>query len=448
MVELLRSPDIWIKGLMMKLNIIATVLLAFSVSAFAVDYPVLSHTSPENVGFDIKKLGKLDTWVTNQVQAGYSGMNILIIKDNKIVLQKAWGEAKKYDGSRLMAVPIHATISTMYDLASNTKMYATNFALQKLVYEGKIDVNDLVSKYISGFGDTPEDNIKGKSTLRISDILHHVAGFPADPQYPNKNVAGKLFSQDKSTTLEMIKHTPLQYRPGTQHIYSDVDYMILGFIIESVTGKPLDQYVENNIYKPLGLKHTVFNPLEKGFTQQQIAATELNGNTRDGVITFPNIRTETVWGQVHDEKAWYSMGGVSGHAGLFSDTSDIAVLMQVMLNGGGYGNVKLFDKKTVDEFTGSSKEDATFGLGWRVNGNASMTPTFGVLASSKTYGHTGWTGTLTAIDPINHMAIVILGNRPHSPVADPRSNPNVFVSGLLPAATYGWIVDQIYGALK
>lgn len=121
--------------------------------------------------------------------------------------------------------------------------------------------------------------------------------------------------------------------------------------------------------------------------------------------------------QVTDEKAWHSIGCVSDHAVLFSNTSDMAALMQVMLNGGGYGN-------------------------------ASMTPTFGVLASSETYGHTGWTGTLTSIDPANHMAIVILGNRSHSPVADPKVNPNVFVSGLLPAATYGWIVDQIYGALK
>lgn len=432
----------------MKLKIIVTALLAFSVSALAVDYPVLTNTSPEKVGFDIKKLNRLDSWIQNQIDAGYSGMNILVIKDNHIVLQKAWGYAKKYDGSKLMVDPIRVTTNTMYDLASNTKMYATNFALQKLVYEGKINVNDLVSKYIPGFSDLPTDKIKGKDTLRITDILHHVAGFPADPQYPNQKVAGDLFSQDKDTTLEMIKKTPLEYQPGTKHIYSDVDYMILGFIIESITSMPLDHYVENNIYKPLGLKHTVFNPLIKGFNQQQIAATELNGNTRDGVINFPGVRTSTIWGQVHDEKAWYSMGGVSGHAGLFSDTSDMAVLMQVMLNGGGYGNVKLFDKATVREFTRSSSEDATFGLGWRVNGNASMTPTFGVLASKETYGHTGWTGTLTSIDPVNHMAIVILGNRPHSPVADPKVNPNVFVSGLLPAATYGWIVDQIYGALK
>ncbi len=432
----------------MKFKLITSALLAFSVSAFAVDYPVLTNASPEKAGFDIKKLNRLDSWIQNQIDAGYAGMNILVIKDNHIVLQKAWGYAKKYDGSDLMSNPIKATTHTMYDLASNTKMYATNFALQKLVYEGKIGVNDLVSKYIPGFADLPDDKIIGKNTLRITDILHHVAGFPADSQYPNQKVAGDLYSQDKATTLEMIKKTPLEYQPGTKHIYSDVDYMILGFIIESVTGTPLDQYVENNIYKPLGLKHTVFNPLKKGFNPQQIAATELNGNTRDGVIAFPNIRTSTIWGEVHDEKAWYSMGGVSGHAGLFSDTSDMAVLMQVMLNEGGYGKVKLFDKEIVKQFTQSSAEDATFGLGWRVNGNASMTPTFGVLASKETYGHTGWTGTLTAIDPVNHMAIVILGNRPHSPVADPTKNPNVFVSGLLPAATYGWIVDQIYGALK
>ncbi|MEX9251973.1 penicillin binding protein PBP4B [Pseudenterobacter timonensis] len=431
----------------MKRSMLAAALLAFSVTALAAEYPVLTNTSPEKVGFDVKKLNRLDSWIQNQIDAGYPSINVLVIKDNHIVLQKAWGDAKKYEGSTLLAHPIRATTSTMYDLASNTKMYATNFALQKLVYEGKININDLVAKYIPGFGDAPGDKIKGKDTLRIVDILHHVAGFPADPQYPNQKVAGKLFSQDKNTTLEMIKRTPLAYQPGTKHIYSDVDYMILGFIIESVTAMPLDSYVENTIYKPLGLTHTVFNPLNKGFRKEQIAATELNGNTRDGVIDFPHIRKNTLWGQVHDEKAWYSMGGVSGHAGLFSNTRDLAVLMQVMLNGGGYGDVKLFDKATVDEFTRRSPEDATFGLGWRVNGNASMTPTFGVLASPQTYGHTGWTGTLTAIDPVNHMAIVILGNKPHSPVADPAVNPNVFVSGLLPVATYGWIVDQIYGAL-
>lgn len=432
----------------MKMTLLFASLLALSCTASAAPFPVLTDAAPEKAGFNIERLNALDNWIAQQVDAGYPSVNLLIIKDSHIVYRKAWGQAKKYDGSVLMSHPVKATTDTLYDLASNTKMYATNFALQKLMSEGKLQPDDLISKYIPDFGDRPGDAIKGKSMLRIADLLHHSGGFPADPQYPNQAVAGELYSQDKATTLEMIKRTPLAYRPGTKHIYSDVDYMLLGFIVESVTGQPLDRYVEENLYRPLGLTHTVFNPLQKGFRQQQIAATELNGNTRDGVIHFPNIRTTTLWGQVHDEKAFYSMGGVSGHAGLFSNTGDIAVLMQTMLNGGGYGNVTLFSPGTVKMFTQSSPEDATFGLGWRVNGNASMTPTFGTLASAQAYGHTGWTGTLTVIDPANQMAIVMLSNKPHSPVADPQKNPNMFNSGLMPIATYGWVVDQIYAALK
>lgn len=432
----------------MKRYLVMASLLALSASGFADSFPVLTPATPASVGFNVEKLERLDGWIQAQIDAGYPGMNVLIVKDKHIVWQKAWGAAKKYDGSVLMPTPIAATTQTLYDLASNTKMYATNFALQKLVYEGKININERVSVYLPGFGDAAKDKIKGKDSLRIADILHHTAGFPADPQYPNARVAGALFSQDKRTTLDMIKRTPLEYEPGSKHIYSDVDYMLLGFIIEAVTRMPLDKYVEENIYRPLGLTHTIFNPLQKGFYREQIAATELNGNTRDGVVTFPNIRTTTIWGEVHDEKAWYSMGGVSGHAGLFSNTGDMAVLMQVMLNGGGYGNTTLFDNNTVNAFTQSSRDARTYGLGWRINADYSMTPTFGTLASDKTYGHTGWTGTLTAIDPVNHMAIVILGNRPHSPVADPQVNPNVFKSGQLPASTYGWIVDQVYGALQ
>lgn len=433
---------------MMKLKYLAASLLALAFTAGAAQYPVLTVTTPDKVGFDTARLDRMSHWIEQQVEAGYPGASLLIIKDDHIVYRKAWGAAKKYDGSVRMAHPIPATTDTMYDLASNTKMYATNFALQKLMSEGKLHPGDLISTYIPGFGDKPGDEIKGKSTLRVADLLHHTGGFPADPQYPNKAVAGHLYSQDKATTLERIRNTPLEYKPGTKHLYSDVDYMLLGFIVESITQQPLDQYVENNIYRPLGLTHTVFNPLKKGFRKEQIAATELNGNTRDGVIRFPNIRTTTLWGEVHDEKAFYSMGGVSGHAGLFSNTGDIAVLMQTMLNGGGYGNVRLFSPDIVKAFTQSSKEDASFGLGWRVNGSASMTPTFGTLASPQTYGHTGWTGTLTVIDPVKHMAIVLLSNKPHSPVADPQKNPNVFESGLMPLATYGWVVDQVYGALK
>ncbi len=327
-------------------------------------------------------------------------------------------------------------------------MYATNFALQKLMSEGKLHPDDRIAKYIRGLPTARTMRSKAKTRCGFLTCCITAAVSRQIRNTRIKRSRARYIPEDKGQTLEMIKRTPLEYQPGSKHIYSDVDYMLLGFIVESVTGQPLDRYVEESIYRPLGLTHTVFNPLLKGFKPQQIAATELNGNTRDGVIHFPNIRTSTLWGQVHDEKAFYSMGGVSGHAGLFSNTGDIAVLMQTMLNGGGYGDVQLFSAETVKMFTTSSKEDATFGLGWRVNGNATMTPTFGTLASPQTYGHTGWTGTVTVIDPVNHMAIVMLSNKPHSPVADPQKNPNMFESGQLPIATYGWVVDQVYAALK
>ena len=128
----------------------------------------------------------------------------------------------------------------------------------------------------------------------------------------------------------------------------------LGFIVESVTGQPLDRYVEESIYRPLGLTHTVFNPLLKGFNRQQIAATELNGNTPRWRDPFPNIRTSTFWGQVHDEKPFIRWVAFPG-AGLFSNTGDIAVLMQTMLNGGGYGDVQLFNAEQKMFTTSSMK---------------------------------------------------------------------------------------------
>ncbi|TLG72747.1 penicillin binding protein PBP4B [Culicoidibacter larvae] len=409
--------------------------------------PTLSPvTNPEEAGFDSEKLAQMETNIQEQIDAGYSSLSMIVIKDGKIAYQNAFGLAKKYNQSELMSDPIPATVDTMYDMASNTKMFATNFALQKLVTEGKLGIDDLVSDYIDGFADQPDDVIKGKDIMKISDILHHNAGFPADPQYPNQAVAGDLYSQDKATTLAMICKTPLEYEPGTKNIYSDVDYMLLGFIIEAIVGMPLDEYVEMEIYAPLGLTHTMFNPLDKGIAPEQTAATELNGNTRDGVIDFPNIRIETIWGEVHDEKAYYAMEGVSGHAGLFSNTADMAVLLQVMLNGGTYNGVELFSKAVADEFTASSVSNPTYGLGWRVNGGSGYS-SFGKYASPTTYGHTGWTGTLTLIDPENNLGIVLLGNRVHSPVTDPAVDPNRFDSADTELRNYSWTVNQVYEAL-
>lgn len=411
-------------------------------------FPVLSKVKrPEEVGFSSEKLKQVDELIQQDVNNGFPGAVLMIIKDGKIVKNSAYGYAKKYDGLSLLKHPQKMKTNIMFDLASNTKMYAVNFALQHLVSIGKIDLNSTVQSYFPNFKDKSTDTIKGKDSLRLIDILHHTAGFPADPQYHNLTIAGSLYTQDRNETFEKIAETPLEYVPGTKNIYSDVDYMILGFIIEKITGQRLDEYVENTIYKPLGLKNTMFNPLQKGFKPKDFTATELMGNSRDGIISFPNIRTYTIQGEVHDEKAYYSMGGVSGHAGLFSTTSDLAVLLQVMLNGGGYGKVKLFDQKTIDQFSAPSDLNPTYGLGWRRNGSASMSSTFGLYASPNAIGHTGWVGTLTIIDSDNNLGIVLLTNKKHSLVIDPLINPNKFVGDDYATGQYKAVATAVYEAL-
>lgn len=408
---------------------------------FKLHLPLYAATKVET-SLDMDKIRVLEAEIKRNIDLGYPSMNILVIKDNNVIYQNAFGYKNLFNGYVELNAPEHVNVDTMYDIASNTKMYATNFALQKLVYLGHINLSDKVSSYLPNFIDQANDQVKGKSDLTIKQILEHTTGFPTHLHYHNDC---DLYSQDKATTIDKICITPLEFEPGTKNVYNDLDYMLLGYVIEEVTGLPLDVYVEKEIYQPLGLTHTVFNPLEKGFINSDFAATERVGNTRDGNIKFNNIREYTIQGEVNDEKAFYSMNGVSGHAGLFSNTSDLGILMQVMLNGGTYNDVKLFDSEVINQFITPSNTNKTFALGWRINNDYMMTDTFGARASSKTYGHTGWTGTITAIDPTKNMAVVILGNRTNSPVED-ISKLNVFESSKLPISSYAYVLDMIWDA--
>lgn len=147
----------------MKRTMLYLSLLAVSCSVSAAKYPVLTESSPEKAGFNVERLNQMDRWISQQVDAGYPGVNLLIIKDNQIVYRKAWGAAKKYDGSVLMEQPVKATTGTLYDLASNTKMYATNFALQKLMSEGKLHPDDRIAKYIPGLPIVQMTPLKAKT---------------------------------------------------------------------------------------------------------------------------------------------------------------------------------------------------------------------------------------------------------------------------------------------
>ena len=201
------------------------------------------------------------------------------------------------------------------------------------------------------------------------------------------------------------------------------------------------------MYAPLKLTNTLFNPLKKGFKPQQFAATELSGNTRDGRIKFDNVRTSVLQGQVHDERAYYSLDGVAGHAGLFSNAHDLAVLCQLLLNNGGYGDQQLFSASALAQFLTPQSSDETYGLGFRLAGNNQARRWhFGPYASAQAYGHTGWTGTVTVIDPAYDLAIVLLTNARHSAIKGSQKRYE-FTGKQFETAQYGSVVSLIYEAL-
>lgn len=414
-----------------------------------IPYPTLIDATDKYKNNDNLKL--IDQIINAEIENGFTSAQLVITKNGKIIKQSAYGDVNSYnkDGSRIEN-SAKVTNDTLYDLASNTKMYATNYAIQKLVSEGKLDIEQKVSEIFPDFKDKQDDKIKGKDNLTVKEILQHQAGFPADPQYHNNNYdpnsptlaspnGNKLFTQNRDEMLKKVIDTPLEYVPGTKTMYSDVDYILLGFIVEKISGQNLDEYMKENYYKPLGLTHITFNPLENGFNKNQIAATELNGNTRDGVIDFKNIRKDTIQGQVHDEKAFYSMAGISGHAGLFSNALDLAVLTQVTLNGGGYGEHKFFDADTMDKFIKPKDSNVSYGLGWRRKSTNLYSWAFSPLADKSTIGHTGWVGTLTVIDPVNNVSVVLLTNTKNSPVLDKQKAPNDFVGNHYLTGGYGLI---------
>ena len=387
----------------------------------------------------------VDKLIEKDVSAGFPGAVLAVIKAGKILKLTAYGDAKQYQQNDLMLLrPEPMQTNTLFDLASNTKIFATNFALMKLVSEGQLNINNRVSDYLTEYqGD-------GRELRQVKDLLTHKAGYPPVFDFHRKDTryGEAFFSQASDTTKQLLlTSVPLASEPSAQHVYSDIDYMILGVLIERISGQPLDEYLEQHIYAPLKLNNTLFNPLKKGFNRQQFAATELSGNTRDGRIHFDNIRTNVLQGQVHDERAFYSLDGVAGHAGLFSNAPDLAVLCQVLLNKGGYGDKQIFNASSLAQFLTPQSTDETYGLGFRLAGNNQARRWhFGPYASPQAYGHTGWTGTVTVIDPAYDLAIILLTNARHSPIKGSEKRYQ-FVGKNFETAQYGSIVSLIYEAL-
>lgn len=420
---------------------------AFSLQV-KIPYPVILPLQPEwpTEPYSQTAMEFLDQLLTAETENGFPGIQLAIVKNGRIIKSSGYGVISRVDAQgTLLEEPIPVTAETLFDIASNTKMYAANFTLQKLISEKKLLLSDPVQKFFPGFIDGKKDRIKGKGTVTVFDLLTHQSGLPAGRPYSKriakiKNAAEKSYRQH---TLDLILETPLVYSPRSSILYSDVNYMLLTHIIEKITGTNLADYAEKMFYRPLGLKRICFTPLQHGFSLDEIAATEIEGASRT-VTGQPAASSKAlVHGTVHDEEAFTAMEQISGHAGLFANAESLAVLAQVMLNNGGYGHDRFFEPGVTGYFTAQQSMLSSMGLGWRRQGKQEYCWAFSPLASENSFGHTGWTGTLTLIDPAEQLVIILLTNAKNTVPAHNSRNGR-FEGDYYLVKRYGAVINLIY----
>jgi serine-type D-Ala-D-Ala carboxypeptidase len=335
------------------------------------------------------------------------GAVIQIQKDGNVVYSKAYGQSQKYDFHHHLLQPgPDMDTATLFDLASLTKVVGTTTSLMVLADQQKIRVDDLLSKYLPGF-DSGE-----KRQITIRHLLTHTAGlFEWYPLYYRVS--------HRDSVVRFIESLPLRFPVGKQRKYSDLGFMLLGAIIEKISGMPLEQFEERYVFKPLGMIHTGYKPLEHGRTTD-IAATSLGQPyeyrmVHDTSLGFaiPGLdaqswngwRQYVLRGEVNDGNAWYASNGVSGHAGLFSTAGDLQLLLNMLLNKGMTGNRRFISEDVIRSFL--TPDAFHNGLGWMMDpDNAFMKN-----GPAGSFGHTGFTGTSVSVVPEYHLSVIILINR-------------------------------------
>jgi len=283
-------------------------------------------------------------------------------------------------------------VRTLYDIASLTKVVATTTLVAKLAegdFAVPLDLDTRIERYLPEWASGPQPEWRHEVTVR--HLLTHTSGLPAFKEYWRT-------SKNKQDTLTKIFAEPLEYEPGTKEIYSDLGIILMAEIVERLTGRTLDDLAKEYIFTPLGMSETMFRPPKKYWPS--IAPTEFDAN----------FRKRLVQGEVHDENA-FAIGGVSGHAGLFSTAPDLVAFCQMLLNGGVYGHQRILRRATVAQFTTPQKlSGGTRTLGWAVPTEGGSS---GHYFSSHSFGHTGFTGTTIWIDPDRQLFVVLLTNRVH-----------------------------------
>ena len=373
----------------------------------------------------------------------YAGAVALAGHDGIIVAHDVTGYALRYADDKPTELPPDQWIpmrrDTVFDIASMTKLF-TSIAAVQLVQAGTIGLDTPVVTYLPAFA------ANGKSGITIRQLLTHTSGLPADPV---PSLCTYATNDERWAAVHAVKpFAP----PDTTYRYSDLNMMVLGKVIEAVTGSSLDRVVTRQITGPLGMTDTMFNPPVA--LRPRIAAEEYQPWTGRGIV----------WGTVHDENA-YCVGGVSGHAGLFATAHDLAVLAQTLLNGGRLGRTRVLSESSTRLFFedfNRAYAGHEHGLGFDLDQRLYMD----ALSSPVTAGHTGYTGTDIVLDPLSHSFVILLSNRVHpsrdwgspNPARDavardmalalpvrPVSGPTDWFSGVADATTATLTVPLVVG---
>jgi beta-glucosidase-like glycosyl hydrolase/CubicO group peptidase (beta-lactamase class C family) len=372
----------------------------------------LEYVLPEEIGIPRKSLDVIDSIALNGIDArAYPGCQVLLAKNGKIFYAKSFGQPRYEDTVRV-------TMQHIYDLASVTKLAATTLAIMKLVDEGKLSPGDTLGKYL------PMLKGSNKSNLSIRDVMAHQAGLqdwipfykstlrngepdqaiyrntPSD-EFPSRVAQDLYIRKDYADTLfKRIAGSPL--RATRDYKYSDLGFYLLRLVVEQVSRQSFESFLEISFYKPLGLSAIGFKPRER-FSLTQIVPTEYDND----------FRKQLVWGDVHDPGA-AMIGCVSGHAGLFSNASNLAVILQMLLQDGSYGGKQYLSPATVREFT-----RVQFPAKGNRRGMGFDKPSLNPLldgptckgASPQSFGHSGFTGTYIWADPASELIYIFLSNR-------------------------------------
>jgi len=338
------------------------------------------------------QLGLIDDAAAAAIRAGETpGAVVLVARHGKIGYWKAFGNRSLQPEGEPM------TPDTIFDMASLTKVLATTPAIMLLTQDGRVRLGDKVKRYL------PQFTGGGKDDITVRQLLTHCSGLPADFDLSKP-------WQGHGAALAELWHMTTQTQPGKEFLYSDLNFITLGEIVGAVSGRNLDVFAQQELYRPLGMAETAFNPPASWIPR--IAPTE----SRDRSLQYlkggaPQSAPKILRGEVHDPTAW-RMGGVAGHAGLFSSARDTAIYAQMLLDHGGFRGRSVLSPLTVLAMT-SPQSPAGLpvrGFGWDIDTPYSA-PRGDLFTGG--YGHTGFTGTSLWIHPPTETITIILTNRLH-----------------------------------